>query len=122
MKLWCLDSNNKQIEIGSIVKRPVTVNQEFHGEFSYSEVVNRGGFPVLSYLMSDKGYKLPPDYLACHLSDLYDPKSLIWISPNSMPSPMNDEIFIIDKANLPFPLITGEEWVKIKERERKEKS
>lgn len=120
VKLWVKDSNGKQIKIGDILKQKNNGNTALHGEYGYYKIVNRGGFPVMSYLMSDTGYILPPDYLALHLSDLYDPKSLVWVSVKYMPTPCDAEVIVISENELPFKKITAAEWSKIKDQERKQ--
>lgn len=107
--LRLVDSREQPIELGAILRR-ATDNPEVHGRYCYYRVVLRRGVPAISYLMSDAGYVLPPDYTCCALSDLYDPKRLWWAPADQTVSPMDEDVFVIAETELPYPLITEAEW------------
>lgn len=72
------DSDGRGIVIGSVVRKRVTLNQEFHGTWADYEVIKRGMTPVLSYLRSEHGEKLPQGYIASPLSECYDQKLFLF--------------------------------------------
>jgi len=64
------DKNGKEIYEGDVVKIPVTCNEEFHGKYSYYEIIfNNGGY-IYSYLISEKGQKVPRGYLSCYMMEM----------------------------------------------------
>jgi hypothetical protein len=74
----CCDSAGQEIFVGDIVRREVTGNVDYHGTWSDYKVQLQGHVPVLSYLVSEKGQKLPPGYTGCCLSDVYDRKLFLF--------------------------------------------
>ncbi|MEK4882605.1 MULTISPECIES: YopX family protein [Paenibacillus] len=57
---------------GDIIKIPVEINTEFHGDFTLHEVIKINGQWVTSYLRSEKGAKLPKGYLRGFLLKNYE--------------------------------------------------
>ena len=107
--LGVADTDGNPISKGCYIKM-ATTNQEMHGDNVYYIVDIRGGFPVLSYVMSDKGYILPPDYTGCFLTDFYEPKQVIWRWGDTLPIP-DDDLYVITKDELPFPPLKSSEWL-----------
>lgn len=66
------DKNGKGIFEGDILKVPVDINQEVHGNYSIHEVIIKKGIIITSYLKSEKGQILPKGYTAGFLLDSYD--------------------------------------------------
>lgn len=108
-ELRLADSNGRLIQFGDLIKRK-TNNHEVHGAYCYHRVVSRRGVPAISYLMSDAGYVLPPDYTCGALSDMYDPKQLWWAPDDRVIEPMDDDVFVITEAELPYPLVSEADW------------
>lgn len=114
LKLY--DSGGTLIKLNDYIKLEVMpFVDDQHGEFSYYKVKLSHGIPIISYVCSDKGYILPPGYTGRILSDLYDPKSIIF-GGCKKPQPDIDEIFVIDKSELPHKEITLKAWDKMHER------
>ncbi|MCA8972871.1 MAG: hypothetical protein KDC95_24010, partial [Planctomycetes bacterium] len=86
------DNNGNPILIGSVVRMPVTLNTEVHGEWSDYTVIQKGMIPVLSYLRSEKGQIVPKGYMASLLSDEYDSKLLIFATDSTFLRPINSII------------------------------
>ncbi len=73
------DKNGKKIWEGDIIKKPITINQEYHGEYCYEEIIKKQGQWLTSHIASEKG-KLPRGYLRGFLLDSfdYDGKLFMW--------------------------------------------
>jgi len=54
---------------GDIIKMPVTGNKDYHGKFTFKEIIYRNGQWMLSYLKSEKGFKFPTGYTVGSLVD-----------------------------------------------------
>lgn len=79
------DSLGKPIHVGDTVRKEVTCNQEFHGDWVDYLIELQGIIPKLSYLQSETGKKLPPGYTGCWLSECYDTKlALFACDPDSI--------------------------------------
>lgn len=74
------DSNGEPIMVGDLVKQPVTINKNLHGEWAVHEVIQRGLTPVLMYHHSEKGDVLPRHYTGAPLCDFYDGKMFCFAS------------------------------------------
>lgn len=76
----------QEIWQGDILKIPVDINNEFHGEYSLYEVIKMHGQWVVSYIRSETGAKLPRGYLRASLLNQYEysAKLLYW-SEDYMP-------------------------------------
>ncbi len=109
-ELAVTDKNGLVLSTGNYVKMPVTCNTEMHGLFAYYEIIMQGGFPIVSYLMSDSGHPLPPGYLRTHLSDYYDPKALLWATAEHKPAPIDGKIERINAEQLPHENVSEGEW------------
>ncbi|MEZ6068293.1 MAG: hypothetical protein R3B90_21845 [Planctomycetaceae bacterium] len=83
------DDHGRPICVGAFVKKPVTCNTDLHGEWAVYQVVLRGIVPILSYMRSQTGRKLPVGYIAAPLSDEYDQKLLLFVSDMKDLRPMN---------------------------------
>jgi uncharacterized phage protein (TIGR01671 family) len=66
------DKNDKEIFEGDVLKVPVDINQEVHGNYSIHEVIIKKGIIITSYLKSEKGQILPKGYTAGFLLDSYN--------------------------------------------------
>lgn len=74
------DKHGEELWQGDIVKMPVTVNQEFHGDYALYEIIRVHGQWIISYLRSEKGALLPRGYLRAFLLTEYDydTKLFLW--------------------------------------------
>lgn len=79
-----LDYRGGAILLGDVVRVPITINQELHGEWAYYRVRKAPGGYVFSYLRSEKGQILPEGYTAGYMhdqltgSDEHDMKTLVF--------------------------------------------
>lgn len=88
------DSNGKEIFVGDVLKREVTVNREVHGDWSLVKVVVRGLTPCILYVRSQKGNLLPEGYTGSLLADCYDPKMLLFMDDVADLSP-NESLLVV---------------------------
>lgn len=96
-KTGVADSTGREILIGDRVRQPcVNPDSSPHGQWAVHEVLMQASFPILSYCYSQKGKVLPRGYTRGFLSDLYDPKVLLWINEGHLPRPMDEDIRVID--------------------------
>ena len=72
------DANGRVIQVGDLIRRPVTGNKDVHGEWSIYRVKLRGTVPGLFYVRSQTSQVFPEDYTGCCLSDLYESKALLF--------------------------------------------
>lgn len=79
------------------------------------------GFPVLSYLFSEKGYIVPPGYMHSILSDLYAGKHLEFAGPDNLRAPSDVRLQVVDADELPFDVLTQDEWSTRAKEGRKQK-
>lgn len=89
------DSSGRMICVGDKVRTVVTCNTDFHGEWAIYEVSVRGMIPVLMYVTSEKGDKLPRGYTGCPLSDKYDAKMFLWANNLDDVQP-DEDLFVVD--------------------------
>jgi uncharacterized phage protein (TIGR01671 family) len=66
-----LDKKGKEIWEGDIIKKPITANKEYHGDFCYEEIIKSHGQFITSHISSEKG-RLPRGYLRGFLLDCFD--------------------------------------------------
>lgn len=66
------DKNGKEIYEGDILKRSVTQNKDYHGDYAFHEVINKNGILIASYLKSEKHNSIPRGYIAGFLIDHFD--------------------------------------------------
>jgi len=92
------DSNGRMICIGDIVRTEVTCNTDFHGSWADYQVLARGMIPVLFYMTSEKGVKLPRGHIGCSLADKYDQKMFLWAIDLNDIRP-DDEMFVVASSN-----------------------
>lgn len=57
------DKRKIMIWEGDVLKIPVDLNKEHHGDFAWYEVTKRHGQWFISYLKSQKGFQLPKGFL-----------------------------------------------------------
>lgn len=108
--LGVADSEGTPIKIGDFVRRPTSRPSGPHGEWSVSQVILQAGFPVLSYCYSEKGKVLPTGYTRSFLSDLYSPKSLLWINPGHFDTPDEDgELTVLKPEEVDMALVEQED-------------
>lgn len=107
------DTYGRCLKPGDYVKIPNSINREMHGENSYYKIIIQGGFPVLTYLMSDTGHPIPPDYIKTFLSDYYTPKTLLWASPEYRPEPKDSDITRLEPGDLPHEIIDADAWSRL---------
>lgn len=88
------DSKGKKIVIGSIIRKPVEINQDVHGKWTEMVVKRQGMTPILSYLRSEKGDVLPEGYIACLLAEEYDRKMFVFATKPETLRPMNRVIVV----------------------------
>lgn len=72
------DALGNEIHVGDILRKPVTANEDVHGDWALYRVKQQGIVPVLSYVRSEKGAILPEGILASPLSDEYDRKLFVF--------------------------------------------
>lgn len=108
------DSNGKVICIGDKVRTVVTGNTDFHGEWAIYEVVARGMVPVLLYVTSEKGDKLPRGYTGSCLSDKYDQQMLLWATDLADVRPSENDMVIAQEQSLScsIDLPADEQWIR----------
>lgn len=72
------DSKGTEIFVGDYVIRNVRINHDVHGQCCLFRIEQRGLTPVLSYVESQTGQKLPEGYTASVLCDAYDQKMFLF--------------------------------------------
>jgi uncharacterized phage protein (TIGR01671 family) len=75
------DKNDKEIYEGDVVKREcVEPFSDMHGGYTLQEVTFNNGTFILSYLISEKGIKMPRGYTASFVNDFedVDAKHMLW--------------------------------------------
>jgi len=88
------DSDGRKIYVGDVLRRPVTINQEFHGAWSLYQVKMQAGVPITSYLRSETGGVLPAGYLACPLSELYNSENFLFATDPSCLRPVEHIVVV----------------------------
>lgn len=71
------DKNGREIQNGDIVECVVSVNRDFHGDWTIFKVVPERGRLILSYLESEKGKLLSEGYITCPVEDRNSSEMLI---------------------------------------------
>lgn len=90
------DDNGKEICVGDYLRKPVDCNQDFHGDWAIYQVTQQGLTPIISYVRSATGEKLPRGYLAAPLCDEYDRK-MFCFSRNSLDLRPIERIVIVEE-------------------------
>jgi uncharacterized phage protein (TIGR01671 family) len=65
------DKNGIDLWEGDLIKEPVRINQDYHGEYSIKEILYKHGEWIASHISSEKG-KLPRGYMAGFLIDSFE--------------------------------------------------
>lgn len=79
-----IDKNNINICVGDTVRLPCDCNNETHGDWCDYTIEKAPGGYKFSYLISEKGQRLPVGYTSAYMSDmaldeeLADHKGLLW--------------------------------------------
>lgn len=94
METGLSDSEGRSIRFDSLLKIPITINKELHGDHSIYRVLKKGSVAVLSYVKSEKGQIVPEGYMACLLTDKYRGEDLCLVNDISKLKPV-EKIFVV---------------------------